>query len=458
MKKLMGIFASALLASCFLCACGAKENVQTVSKAETEVKESSAVETVASEETKEESDELIVGGKIIVGSDVATIEEAVNKAGEGTVIFLPKGTYEEFVYLDKDGVTLMGEEGTVIDASGKELSDDESVAIEVSGTGIRVEGIEVKNLLIEGPSDVCPIGIKVDKGSKDITIKNCKVHDLGFIYDFSSDDDNYNAHGIYVSGGVDKETTNILVDGCELYNLHLGSSESLVFNGNVVGFEASNNYIHDCDNIGIDAIGYEQDEDNENDSARNGKIHGNFVKNINSDPSVNPTYDSPCADGIYVDGGRDIEIYDNFVINCNIGIEVASEHQGKVTSGINVHDNSLAFNNDWAGICIGGYDPEETGTAKGCTIKNNIVYNTDLYCLVVQYACDESNVIEGNTFIAEEDGIAYGDEFEELSRGNTIKGNSFTIDMAEFGYPDNTQITVKAVTVNEDSRTITIQQ
>ncbi len=398
-------------------------------------------------------------GVITVGKDAETISEALDKAEKGNVVFLPAGIYKETVSIEKDGITFRGEQGTVFDGSEFDMTNDDfSVMIYVSGKGINVENIEVRNLLISGPSDICPIGIKVAKGSSDVAVKNCIVHDLGFIYDRSTDDDNYNAHGIYVSGGVKKETTNILVEGCELYNLHLGSSESLVFNGNVTNFEAKDNYIHECDNIGIDAIGYEQDEDNELDSARNGKIHGNVVKNICSDPSINPTYDSACADGIYVDGGRDIEIYDNFVINCDIGIEVASEHQGKVTSGINVHDNKLAYNNSWAGICIGGYDPEETGTAKNCTIKNNVVYNTESYCIVIQYACDASNVIEGNIFVAEKDGIAYGDEFEELSRGNTIRNNSFTTDMTAFGYPDNTVITVKKVTVDEENKNIVIEQ
>ena len=397
-------------------------------------------------------------GMIIVGTDAATIAEALGKASEGDTVFIPKGIYHETVSVEKNGVTLKGEDGSVIDGGELKLNDDNSTGIYVDGKDITVEDIEVRNFLIEGPSDICPVGIKVAKGSSGIVIRSCKVHDLGFVYDYSSDDDNYNAHGIYVSGGVNRQTSDILVEGCELYNLHLGSSESLVFNGNVVNFEAKGNYIHHCDNIGIDAIGYEQDEDNENDSARNGKIHGNIVTDICSDPAVNPTYDSMCADGIYVDGGHDIEIFDNFVIRCDIGIEVASEHQGKVTSGINVHDNVLAFNNSWAGICIGGYDPEETGTAKNCMIKGNTVYNTSNYCLVVQYACDESNVIEDHLFVAEKDGIAYGDEFDELSRGNTIRNNRFTIDMSEFGYPENEYITVKSVTVDEKAGTVTVEQ
>ncbi len=456
MKKVTVVIAAAFMALSMFTGCKTLQDEDPVSKGTVTENAKQALADKVNEEKnagKESTD-----GIITVGKDAATIAEAIEKAAAGDVVFVPQGIYKETVGIEKDGITLRGEEGTVIDGADMELDEDNSVGIYVKGSNITVENIEVRNFLIEGPSDICPVGIKVAKGSSNITIRGCKVYDLGFVYDYSIDDDNYNAHGIYVSGGVNKQTSDILVEGCELYNLHLGSSESLVFNGNVVGFEAKDNYIHHCDNIGIDAIGYEQDEDNENDSARNGRIHGNIVSDICSDPAVNPTYDSMCADGIYVDGGRDIEIYENFVIRCDIGIEVASEHQGKVTSGINVHDNVLAYNNSWAGICIGGYDPEETGTAKNCTIRNNTVYNTDNYCLVVQYACDASNVIEDNIFAAEGDGIAYGDEFEDLSRGNTIRNNRFTIDMTEFGYPENETITVKSVTVDEGARTVKIEQ
>ena len=67
------------------------------------------------------------------------------------------------------------------------------------------------------------------------------------------------------------------------------------------------------------------------------------------------------------------------------------------------------------------------------------------------------NVIEDNIFAAEGDGIAYGDEFEEHSRGNTIRNNKLTIDMTEFGYPENERINVTGVKVNADSRTVTVE-
>ena len=37
----------------------------------------------------------------------------------------------------------------------------------------------------------------------------------------------------------------------------LGASESVVVNGNVKGWRIAGNHIHDNNNIGIDAIGYE---------------------------------------------------------------------------------------------------------------------------------------------------------------------------------------------------------
>ena len=57
---------------------------------------------------------------------------------------------------------------------------------------------------------------------------------------------------------------------------------------------------------------------------------------------------------VYVDGGCDIKICNNFIFNCDIGMEVATEHSPeenelfKVT-GVNVHDNVIADCHGWAG-------------------------------------------------------------------------------------------------------------
>src|SRR3546814_2484589 len=62
---------------------------------------------------------------------------------------------------------------------------------------------------------------------------------------------------------------------------------------------------------------------------RDGLVRGNEVWNVDS--YGNPAYGNDrSADGIYVDGGRDILIEGNTIHDVNIGIELASEHAGTI--------------------------------------------------------------------------------------------------------------------------------
>ena len=42
-----------------------------------------------------------------------------------------------------------------------------------------------------------------------------------------------------------------------MHNLRTGQSESVALNGNVTNFKVIKNHVYDCNNIGIDFIGYE---------------------------------------------------------------------------------------------------------------------------------------------------------------------------------------------------------
>ena len=56
-----------------------------------------------------------------------------------------------------------------------------------------------------------------------------------------------------------------------------------MLNGNVTGFEVTNNRVHDNNNIGIDFIGFEGTcPDPALDRARDGVCRGNVVWNISS--------------------------------------------------------------------------------------------------------------------------------------------------------------------------------
>ena len=375
---------------------------------------------------------------VIVGKEdtkYKTISEAVKKASANDTIKVYPGVYSEKINISKNNLKIVGEDGAIIgNAENKQTvkpNEDGEALLQIKGENIEISNLEFANFKLSGPSDsVCPKAIDIDGPSNHITISNCKVHDIGAVYTKNSEE--YNAHGIIAGANPSKPITDVTITGCELYNLTLGQSEALVVNGNVDKFNITKNYIHDCDNIAIDAIGYERDKNNEKDRAHNGEISENTVINISSKDNVAYGGDIS-AGGIYVDGGYDINIHDNYVQGADIGIEVSSEHRKKTVSGVKVYDNVLVNNNGWAGICIGGSDPSENGDAANNQIYNNTVYNTKNACLRIQNAHDKNNLIQKNIFIATDSAKAYSEECGKNSSGNTVSQNMSNAKMSANG-------------------------
>ena len=122
------------------------------------------------------------------------------------------------------------------------------------------------------------------------------------------------------------------------------------------------------------------------DQARDGIVRANTVWNVDS--YGNPAYGNDrSADGIYVDGGRDILIEGNVVHDVNIGIELASEHAGRSTRNITARNN-VVYDATAIGIAIGGYD-RRRGSTEDCIIVNNTFVNTDGVELLVQFDTSE---------------------------------------------------------------------
>jgi len=225
--------------------------------------------------------------------------------------------------------------------------------------------------------------------------------------------------------GTDGKTpwSGIVVEGCEIHDCKLGSSEALALNGNVDGFLVSGNTVRDCDNIGIVAIGHEKTAP-ANDQARRGKIVGNKVFNISS--FGNPAYgDERSAGGIYVDGGRDILIERNLVRHCDYGIEVGCENPG--TAANVVVRSNLLFRNSVAGLIFGGYDAER-GTVERCVFANNTLWSNDTTGsgsgeIVIQKSRD--NVLRQNLIVPGAAGIAITNPFD--SPGNSADWNVYGV-------------------------------
>lgn len=331
----------------------------------------------------------IDGNDSAAGSALApwrTIQHAADSATPGSTIFIHGGTYRERIQISVSGnasegsITFRAQPGdqVIMDGSGMTLKKDWQPMIWIHDQSyVRIEGLILKNLR-SSEKNVVPIGIMVSGGSHHIDLLGNVICDLGTSFPGKNGGD---AHGIAVYGENADPIHDLLIAENEIFNLRLGSSEALVLNGNVTDFEVRDNVVRDCNNIGIDFIGYEGVGKHGVDRARNGACRNNLVFNIDS--SLNPAYGGDfqrgggdsSADGIYVDGGANILIEGNVVSRCNIGVEIASEHAGKTTEGITLRNN-LIFHSQIGGLFLGGYDTKR-GATKDCLIIGNTLFEND---------------------------------------------------------------------------------
>lgn len=395
-----------------------------------------------------------------------TIQKAASSLTAGSTAYVRGGVYKEQVNFTVSGsagnpITVQNYPGEQPIIDGIDMNPEaiaastgnESVALVsfVNRNYIIFKGFEIRNL-IEDARWIVPIGISLSGSGTGIELRNNIIHTIETRYNGLDGGD---AHGISVYGTASTAISGLVIDSNELYNLKLGSSEALVINGNVNGFAVTKNLVHDANNIGIDAIGYEGVGPSGSDRARNGIIADNRVWKIDS--STNPAYGATCsggvcsggdtgADGIYVDGGTDIIIERNLVADANIGIELASEHSGKSTDYITVRNN-IVWNVHYAGIAIGGYSSSSSGSGGGSATNNKIVNNT-VYthsqgaAFVVQYRVT-SNIIRNNIFSASSGNqILYESNQSQFLANNTV-GNNLSLTSTNSALnPSNTFVSV----------------
>ena len=314
-----------------------------------------------------------------ISSPWETVAKAVSVAVAGDTVYFRGGEWNERMVAARSGtvgnpITFRNYPGEIpiIDGSGVNFSDGQGlIDIRNNRQNIIIDGFEVRDLTTSVKSKT-PIGIAVlsesGTGPANITIRNCNVHRIKNNYNGEG-----NAHGIIVRGESVSTITNVIIDNCQVHDNILGTSEALVVNGNVDGFQITNCTVYNNNNIGIDVIGYEGNISASLDFARNGVVSDNLVYNCSS--ISNPGYGEYSAGGIYVDGGAYILIERNKVYNCDIGIELASEHPNRSTNHITVRNNVL-WKNHMGGIFTGGYE-SGLGSADNCTITNNTLYQND---------------------------------------------------------------------------------
>ncbi len=318
-----------------------------------------------------------------VGSSAApwlTIQHAVDTVPAGATVLVHAGVYNKTVTITRSGsasagfITVESAPGeiAIVDGTGLAIGNggEQGLFTLFNTNYVRVMGFEIRNYR-SSYAALVPLGIFVYGSGDHIEIRNNHIHDIVTTVPTTSGD----AFGMAVYGSATAPISNLIVDGNELDHMVTGYSETLTVNGNVTHWQVTNNKVHDDNNIGIVAIGFEQTAPTVAlDQARYGWIADNSVYNITS--TSNPSYNNqPGADGIYVDGGTRITIERNMVDHADLGIELASEHLTRTTSYVTARNNLVTFSYV-TGISIGGYANTVGGTDH-CTIVNNTLYEND---------------------------------------------------------------------------------
>ncbi len=353
-----------------------------------------------------------------------TIQFAFNSATPGSITYIKGGVYNEQLSLDVSGNTGdpiefrgFGSDTVIIDGTG--LSLVEMIYIQDKSNVI------LNNLTIQNNVQADAVGIYVECQAggtvENLTFKNIRIKNISWTSNSSqipTENDNSQPFIVYGRGTTaGNAIKNIIVDSCEIYNNISGFSESLTFDGNIDGFTISNCKIHDNTNIGIDLAGnYGECTVPSLDQARNGNVYDNVCYN---DVSAYAT-----SAGIYVDGGKDITIERNTCYSNGWGIEVGCEQNGS-TSGIIVRDN-IIYNNQEAGIAVGGYDIGTTGQVLTSYFTNNTLvknnYSNDGFGEI--YITKASNcVFKNNIFYTNAQNILLTRENISPQTGNLFNYN-----------------------------------
>jgi hypothetical protein len=360
-----------------------------------------------------------------------TIQKAANTVPAGSTVEIRGGVYRERVVVRVSGapnawITFRsyGNEHVLLDGTG--LGPYEGIAGMVaidSRSYLAFEGLEIAHLH-DLADEYVPAGVFVTGTAHHIALRDLDVHD---IQTATAD-----AHGIAVYGtSGDTAIHDIAIEGNRVHDNHLGSSESVVVNGNVRGWRITRNHIWRNDNIGIDAIGFEGKAPR-NDQARDGYIADNLITDIDS--LGNPAYDEDdgtncrCADGIYVDGGRDLLIERNTVLRSNIALEIASEHSFGSATNVLARDNLLA-DSTTIGLAMGGYDTERGQTIDARVVNNTFINNDTLGTgsgeILLQFRVYDSQILN-NIVVANAQAIMIANPYVE-NAGNVVDGNDWWV-------------------------------
>ncbi|MBF7097345.1 right-handed parallel beta-helix repeat-containing protein [Alkalibacter mobilis] len=257
-----------------------------------------------------------------------TIQKAADSLKAGEVALIREGIYNEKVLLKNSGepekyivFKSFKDETVIIDGSGIDWGYNWSSLFDINEQSyVKIENINVKNSRWAG------FGSTTDsEGSSHVEILSCSTF-------------NTQASGIIFS-----QADNIIIDGNSIeracISTDIGSQEGISLD-NVDNFEIKNNEVFDFTN---DVTGKGGEAIDAKNGSSDGKIYNNTIHHI---PKI----------GIYIDAYKAtsgyIEIYENNIYNCGLGIAVAAE-KGGLLNNVDIHDNTISDCN--TGFTVGGW-------------------------------------------------------------------------------------------------------
>jgi hypothetical protein len=389
------------------------------------------------------------------------IQKAATSATPGSTVCIRNGVYNEQVDVRVSGSATAGYitfqsfpgEHAIVDGKGIDSTSNDGFPVGLfqikNRSYIAVQNLEVRNFTGKNDGSTFPAGIYVGITGIHIQVLNNTVHNIN-----GSPNHTQGAHGIAAYGtSAHASINNLTVSGNQVYNNHLGQSESTVFNGNVRYWTFTNNIVHDNDNIGFDAIGYEPTAPLHAkcgadlcDRARDGYVGENLIYNIsdNNNPAYPPNDNS--ANGIYVDGGLRIVIERNIMHDCNIGIEITSENPGAQHPGVErasyvIARSNLIYHSTSAGASVGGYSSKGpgSGTTDHTIIVNNTLFENDTQLtgsgeFQIQFFPNDGtvsgNLFENNILYTTDQGLIVNNPFP-----NPIVKLGYNLEFAPDGNP-----------------------
>nr|CAI64204.1 conserved hypothetical protein [uncultured archaeon] len=296
------------------------------------------------------------------GVDYDTIQDAVDVAGAGDMIYVYDGTYNEHVVISTS-ITLSGqtESGVTIDGGG---SGD---CVQVSSSDVVINGFTITN--------ASKYGIRADYS--DIAIENVTITANG-------------GHGIYFVHGKSFAIRNSIIDGNDM--------GGIVYGGNRATDDAIVEDTNITNNVGsglrIDLT------EGKSATVRNNKIDNNAgsssdgiyvyiagtggIMTIENNPVTNSG-----GRGIYLRGVRTGSTIANFVVHNSVGSGIRADASDLTLENVKVTDsdsygiyfvsgkgfairNSIIDGNDMGGIVYGGNRATDDAIVEDTNITNNV--------------------------------------------------------------------------------------